>query len=134
MRYDSSALIRWTAVRSSHGKTATVRAPSSYAARKARTAISPRLATRILANTRGSAPAGGGDGGDLPDDLGDELEVVRLRDLRRVDDRLVDAPLGEAPELLHHLVDGLGVAGAVLADPEGAERRLLDVGVVAALG
>src|SRR3954467_839799 len=37
-------------LRSSYGKTATVRAPSSYAARKARMAISPRLATRIFRN------------------------------------------------------------------------------------
>src|SRR5699024_1754744 len=36
--------------RSSHGNTATVRMPSSTAARKARTAISPRLATRTLSN------------------------------------------------------------------------------------
>ena len=36
--------------RSSCGNTATVRAPSSYDARKARIAISPRLATRTLPN------------------------------------------------------------------------------------
>src|SRR3954464_15554427 len=72
MRYASSALVRCTALRSSHGKTATVRMPSSSAARNARTAISPRLATRIVENKgapgrdgeeaerRGAAPPGPG--------------------------------------------------------------------------
>src|SRR3954449_1598416 len=59
MRYASSAFVRCTALRSSHGKTATVRMPSSYAARNARTAISPRLATRIVENK--GAPGGDGD-------------------------------------------------------------------------
>ena len=45
-------------MRSSCGKTATVLAPSSVAARNARTAISPRLATRILANTVGTSRSG----------------------------------------------------------------------------
>src|SRR6195952_4943731 len=39
-------------LRSSYGNTATVAAPSSYAARMARIAISPRFATRILVNMR----------------------------------------------------------------------------------
>src|SRR6478609_4619843 len=45
-------------LRSSYGKTATVSAPSSYAARNARMAISPRLATRIFRNM-GTFRAGG---------------------------------------------------------------------------
>src|SRR3954452_11589680 len=51
MRYASSALSRCSEFRSSCGNTATVRAPSSYAARNARTAISARFATRALENT-----------------------------------------------------------------------------------
>src|ERR1700744_3333259 len=45
-----SAFSRCSELRSSHGKTATVWAPSSTAARNARTAISPRLATRTFEN------------------------------------------------------------------------------------
>ena len=45
-----SAFCRCTELRSSHGNTATESMPSSQAARNARTAISPRLATRILEN------------------------------------------------------------------------------------
>src|SRR5690606_3542224 len=42
--------------RSSQGYTATVRAPNSYAARNARIALSPRLATRIFENMRSFLP------------------------------------------------------------------------------
>src|SRR5215472_9398287 len=47
-RYDSSAFVRWREKRSSCEYTATVRRPSSLAARITRMAISPRLATRTL--------------------------------------------------------------------------------------
>src|SRR6056297_374345 len=51
MRYASSALKRCSDSLSSSAKTATVRLPSSLAARITRMAISPRLATRILRNS-----------------------------------------------------------------------------------
>src|SRR6516225_9077217 len=54
-RYDSSALVRWREKRSSCEYTATVRRPSSLAARITRMAISPRLATRTLRIRCGSA-------------------------------------------------------------------------------
>ena len=57
--YDSSAFWRCSELRSSYGNTATELMPSSYRARKARVAISPRLATSTLRNTRNS-PCGGG--------------------------------------------------------------------------
>src|SRR6476646_6871782 len=66
--YDSSAFARCSELRSSYGNTATVASSSSYAARKARIAISPRLATSSLRNTgppgygRAHGDPGGADG------------------------------------------------------------------------
>src|SRR6056297_781015 len=58
MRYASSALKRCSDSLSSSAKTATVRLPSSLAARITRIAISPRLAIRIFSNS--------GTGASLP--------------------------------------------------------------------
>ena len=68
IRYDSSALERCRARRSSSENTATVAFPISLAARRTRIAISPRLATRIFANalTESLTPTPGGPEPRIP--------------------------------------------------------------------